>query len=258
MIKRDEIITIVTDIIGKELLEKALTKDEVANGVQFLGTENVEKIAFGVTLTKEFLEKAVKWGAQMCIFHHGFDPRTYKSLYPKFAQERLQLIFKHNLSILGYHYALDAHPVIGNNAQIILGLGAKIVDTLYEEWGFVGQFPQAMQIAVLEKKMSTLVNKPIVVFRSGQKEIKRIGVVSGAGKPNAEHIREMEEKKVDLFISGETSEGKPEMMEESGIAYFVCGHYATETFGVKALCEELKNKFKNNVEYKFIKTGSRI
>jgi dinuclear metal center YbgI/SA1388 family protein len=258
MIQRDNISKSIYDIIGQELLEKAWQKDEVANGVQIVGQEKVSKIALGVSLNQEFLEQAIKWGAEYCLFHHGLDPRTYLSRLPLYLQKELKLIFTHNLTIAGFHYSLDAHPVIGNNAQIIKLLGAKRGESLFEDWGYVGEFDQSMELNTLKERCQKLFNHEILSFESGNHKIKRIGVVSGAGKPYAEHLDEFLAKKIDLYISGETSESVPHKLIESGINYFVCGHYATETFGIKALGEELKQRFINEIELEFIDVPSAI
>jgi len=97
MIKRDEIIKFVYQTIGDALMQKALVKEEVANGVQFLGADNVTKVALGVSANEEFLVKAVKRGANFCIFHHGLDARVWKSRYPLFSQKRLKVIVENKL-----------------------------------------------------------------------------------------------------------------------------------------------------------------
>ena len=252
MIKRDELITFINQTIGNELLEKALQKDEVANGVQILGGEKVEKIALGVSLNEEFLKEAVKWGSNFCIFHHGFDVRTWKSKYSLSSQKRLRIIFKNDTSVLGFHFALDTHPVIGNNAMIIKELGAKIIEPLFDEWGYTATFEKPKDIHDLAHKCQEIFNHEVFVVAGGPHKVKKIGVVSGAAKPYEEQIAEMESKGVELFISGETSESSPHKMMESGISYFVCGHYATEKFGIQALGDEIKANFRSKVEVKFI------
>ena len=72
MVKRDELIKFVYQTIGEDLLKKALEKDEIANGVQFLGAQTVSKVALGVSCSEDFLLEAVKTQAQFCIFHHNF------------------------------------------------------------------------------------------------------------------------------------------------------------------------------------------
>lgn len=258
MVKRDELIDFIYRTIGQDLIEKALLKDENANGVQILGGENVEKVALGVSLNEEFLKKAIKWGTNFCIFHHGFDVRTYKSRFPISSQKRLRLIFKNDITVLGFHYALDAHPEVGNNATIIKKLGGKIVDSLFDEWGFVATLQNEISVHDLAHKCEKLFNHDIFVVEGDSSKVKTIGAVSGAGKPYAENIAEMEEKRVQLYISGESSESTPHRMKESGIGYFVCGHYATEVFGIQELGKRIKDKFGEKVEVNFIDVENPI
>ncbi|MFH2061392.1 MAG: Nif3-like dinuclear metal center hexameric protein, partial [Candidatus Beckwithbacteria bacterium] len=83
-------------------------------------------------------------------------------------------------------------------------------------------------------------------------------VVSGGGKPYAEHLAEMEEKGVELFISGESSESIPHKMKESKINYFAGGHYATEVFGVQELGKRIKEHFKEKLKVEFIDIPNEI
>lgn len=258
MIKRDELIKFINQTIGEELIQKALAKDEVANGVQFLGSEEVKKAALGVSCNEEFLLGAVKAGAQFCIFHHGLDTRVWKSRYPLFAQKRLKVITENKLTVMGLHYVLDSHPEIGNNAMIIKLLGAKIKEPLFEEWGYTAEFEQLQNVEELKTKCAKLFNHEIFSVLTGLKKVKTIGVVSGAGKPEVADIAEMEAKGVELFISGETSEWIVYQMKESGINYFCGGHYATEVFGIQELGKKIKEKFKNNLEVEFIDIPNKI
>lgn len=252
MVKRDELVKFIYQTIGKDLLDKALVKDELANGVQFLGSEEVEKVVLGVSLNEDFLIEAVKAKAQFCIFHHGYDARVWKSRVPAYSQKRLKLITKNDLTIMGFHYALDAHKTIGNNAVIIRELGAKIKDTLFEEWGYTAEFSSPQDVNKLSEKCAKLFEHDIFAVLSGSKKVRTIGVVSGGGKPYEMHLAEMEEKGVELFISGETSESVPHKMKESKINYFAGGHYATEVFGVQELGRIIKQHYKNKLEVEFV------
>ena len=252
MIKRDQLTKYINEAIGEEWFEKALGKDEVANGVQILGSDKVNKVALGVSANEEFFQKAVDWGADFCIFHHGIDPRTYKSRFPTHTQKRLKLVFKNNMTVMGLHYVLDAHPTLGNNAVIIKKLGAKLEEPLFEEWGYTGTFSKAQDVHDLAHKCNELFNHEVFGVEGGNHKVIKIGVVSGAGKPYAEHIGEMQDKGVELFITGETSESIPHAMKEAGINYFACGHYATEVFGVKALGQKIEKNYKGKLQVKFI------
>lgn len=252
MISRDELIQFIYKTVGEEMLTKALGRDELANGVQILGGKEVEKVTLGTSLNEDFLKRVVEIGSNFCIFHHGFDPRTYKSRYPTFSQKRLRLIFQNGITIMGFHYVLDAHSEIGNNAIIIKKLRAKIDQPLFEEWGYTGVFPRVQDVSELRKKCEKLFSHEVFAILSGPKKVKTIGVVSGSAQPEGQHLAEMEEKDVGLFITGESAESVPHKMRESGINYFACGHYATEGFGIQELGERIQNHFKDKLEVEFI------
>jgi len=233
-------------------MTKALEKDEVANGVQFLGGEEVKKVALGVSLNEDWLKEAAKAGAQYCVFHHGFDTRTWKSRFPTFGQKRLRLMVKNNFTIAGFHYTLDAHPTLGNNATIIRELGAEIDQPLYDEWGYTATFNHPQDVKELQQKCARLFSHDILAVLSGPEKVTTIGVVSGAGKPAMAEIAEMEAKGVELYISGETSEWLIHQMKESEINYFCGGHYATEVFGVQELGKSIKKNYQDKLEVEFI------
>lgn len=258
MVKRDEITNYIYKLMGNDLLVKAQIKDDRANGIQIAGSAEVDVVALGVSLNEEFLLKAIADQSNYCVFHHGFDPGTYKARYSRSSQQRLRIIFQNNLTIMGLHYALDAHPVMGNNAQIIKKLGAKIVKPLYDEWGFLGKFSKPQSVHELKIMCNELYGREIYHVAGTADDIQVIGVVSGAGKPTEPYLAELEEEHVQLFISGETSEWHPHRMKESGIHYFVCGHYSTEVFGIKALGEELKKHFKDDLVVEFIDVPNPI
>lgn len=252
MMSRDEIIGFTKKVMGEELLVKAEVKDEMANGVQVWGKEKVTKVVLGVSLNEDLLLEAVGVGAEMVIVHHGFDVRTYKSLYSQAAQKRLKLIFQHELTIMGFHYALDAHPKIGNNAIIIRGLGASLGEPLFEDWGYTGVFGNPKSVEELSAECARLFEHDVFAVMAGPRMVTKIGVVSGAGKPGVMHMAELEKKGVELFITGEPAESVPNLMKESGINYFAGGHYATEVFGVQELGKVIKQEFKEAVEVEFI------
>lgn len=243
MVKRDDLIKFINLTFGAEWLKKAGEKDKLANGVQILGKGKVDRVFLGVSLNQDFLKEAVAAKADLCIFHHGFDPRTYQSCYPLYSQKRLKIIFENNLTIMGFHYVLDAHPQMGNNALIIKSLGAELGETLFDEWGYAGSFSQPQDVTALSKRCSQIFEHDVFAVFSGPKKVKTIGVVSGAGKPQAGELAEMETKGVELFITGETAESVPHQMKESGISYFACGHYASEAFGVQELGLVIKKQF---------------
>lgn len=252
MVSRDELTTFIEQSIGLDLLAKARAKDAVANGVQFLGNEQVTKVTLGVSCNEDFLLEASDAGSQYCIFHHGFDPRTYRSIYSLAAQKQLCAIVENKITVAGFHYSLDAQPEFGNNATIARLFDAKIVEPLDDEWGFVARLPKPLSLNDLSETCAKLFSHDILAIKVGDKKVQTIGIVSGAGKPYGSLIAEMHEKGVELYISGESSESRLHTMQEEGISYFLCGHYATEVFGIQELGKRLKAHYKNKLKVEFI------
>jgi len=257
MVKRDELIQAIHEIIGSDLLEKAQTIDQNANGVQIHGVEEVTKLALGVSANLDFFQEAVASGAQFCLFHHGLPlhPKyhIYNSRLDLSQQKLLKYVFAHDLTVAGYHYALDAHPIIGNNAAIIRKLDAKMTDeTYYEDWGWIAEFDKPQSVEELAVKCSKIFAHDVFAVYAGPKQIKRFGVCSGGARPSGRVMHEIQEKKLDLHLSGEIAEWSIAMAKQAEFNYFSCGHYATEVFGVQELGKKIKEKFKDKLEVEFI------
>lgn len=250
-----------TNILGTPLLEKANKIDHNANGIQIRGEDSVKKIALGVSCNNEFLEKAVKWGADICLFHHGLplsDWGIVNSQLSPFLEKQLKTIIKNNITVAGYHYSLDVHEKIGNNAQIIQKIGAKKLDIpYYDDWGWVAEFENPVFIQELANECSKLFRHDVFMVLGGSDKIKRVGVCSGGARMRVKYVREIQEKNINLHLTGEISETNPAIAKESGFNYFSCGHYATEVFGIKALGEKIKQDMPQ-LEVKFIDVWNEL
>ncbi len=253
MVKQQVLTSFIYNTLGYDLLDKSARVDTVPNSVQIYGIEKVTKVALGVSCSLEFLQKAIDWGSEYVVVHHGLHTSGYlmNGRFDAF-QDRLKLIFSHNLTLAGFHYALDAHPVIGNNAQIIKALGATQQQEYFDGWGYVGQFNSPVSPEALKSKLRSLTKHDIYQVGAGPEKITRIGVCSGGAKPYGSQVMEIIDKKIDAHITGEITEGSPPIAQEARYHYFACGHYATETFGVKALGKLIQQQFKRHLEVKFL------
>ena len=256
MVTRDELISFIEQIIGLDLLAKARLKDIYGNGVQVHGSEQVDKIALGVTLTHDFLEEAVSVGAQFCLTHHGLDLTSHNIVASRLhsgTQSDLKYIFVHDLTIAGYHYSLDAQPDFGNNATIIKELGAKMTgETYFDQWGYIAEFDEPILATELADKLASLTSHDIFTVYGGPEKVKRIGVCSGGAKPYDRELWEIIDMHIDAHIAGEIIEASVGQAQGVGYNYFACGHYATEVFGVQELGKKIKAHFKNKLEVEFI------
>jgi len=243
---------ILSDFVNKTLQVVQPEKDPwVFNGLQVIGKLEVKKIALGVSPSLDFFQKAADWGADLIILHHGlFGPKRPQAI-TKVLKKRLKLLFDFDITLLSYHLYLDKHEKLGNNAQIIKLLGAKIGEKFGEQnglyWGYEASFPKPISETDFLARIKKLCPKTRY-FGLGNNKIFRFGVVSGGGAYN---VVEAIDKNFDAFLTGEIVESISSMAKEAKIHYYALGHYNSEKFGVMALGKKIKDNFPK-LEIKFI------
>lgn len=217
----------------------------MTNGLMVRGKEEIKKIGFGVSASLSFFQKAKQLGCDALIVHHSFNYPPV-NCYDGIFQNRISFLLKHNISLFGYHFLLDAHPEIGNNAQILKAIGAKPVKEYLhrgDPWGWIGEFRKGEELSVIEKKLKSYLSPRALIYRFGPEKIRRVVAVSGCGAPYSGEMQYLLAEGIDLFITGEVHEWNRENFREAKISFIAGGHYATEVFGVKALMEKTKDNF---------------
>lgn len=231
-----------------------------ANGIQVKGSENIKKIAFGVTASVKLFKMAKAVDCQAIIVHHGLRwPDTPH--YDKAFQSRYSSLVKNNLTLFGYHYLMDSHPEIGHNALILKSLGIRkkqSYEIMGNCWGWQGQLANVQSLKSIVRKCENIFGQKPLVYNFGKKTIKTVAAISGGGSPHGRDLQNLLERKIDLFITGEVKEGTRELFREIGTNFLAGGHYATETLGVKALMKKVKAKFKNKVEVEYIELWNEV
>jgi len=224
-----------------ELLDIESFKDYAPNGLQVEGKEKLTKIVTGVTASQALIEAAIKADADAILVHHGWfwekeDPRIIGMKY-----RRLKLLMQNDISLLGYHLPLDAHPEFGNNAQLAQRLDIQVEGVMDEQGvGNFGRLAEYTSLEALGEKIeASLQRKPLLVS-GGDHAIRRIAWCSGGAQG---WISKAADAGVDAFISGEISEHTVHIARESGVHYIAAGHHATERYGIKALGEHIAAKF---------------
>ncbi len=247
MIKRKKLINFCNDYLNISHFS-----DDLPTGLQIEGTENIFKIALGVSASFELFQKAKEINAQMIIVHHGM---FWKNEFPEiknYKKNRIKFLLDNDISLAAYHLPLDAHPVIGNNIQIIKKLGLKKIKPfgIYKgvSYSFSGQYEKPLNFKTLLNKTEKIF-KPerYIVFPYGKKDIKTIGIASGDASFS---IHEAIDKKLDVFITGSSSESIQAITKEEKINFIAVGHYNSEKFGVQALGRLITKKF--NIPTEFI------
>lgn len=219
------------------LLQPAKFRDYCPNGLQVEGRADVGRIVAGVTASQALLDVAVARGADAILVHHGYFWKGEDGRITGIRRQRLKTLLAHDISLLAYHLPLDAHPELGNNAQLAARLG-WLPDGRFGEqdiaWlGSVGEPTTAAQLC--DQLAAELARTPMLVGDAGR-PVRRLGWCTGGAQGYFEQAIALG---VDAFVSGEISEQTVHLARESGVAFLACGHHATERYGVAALAEHL-------------------
>jgi dinuclear metal center YbgI/SA1388 family protein len=230
-----------------EYLVAASYPDYGPVGLQVVGAEEVEKIACGVSASRELFERAAGAGAQMVLVHHGlFWDRDTRVIGPV-MRDRLKALFDADLSLAAYHLALDAHPDVGNNALLAVELGVEREQRVAGGLGFGGRLAERLPVSAFAERVQEKVGRMPLVFPYGPEEVERVAVCSGGA---ARYVVDAAAAGYDCFVTGEADEPTKHAAKELGIHFVAAGHYATETLGVRALAAKLGEQF--GVAWEFV------
>jgi dinuclear metal center YbgI/SA1388 family protein len=223
-----------------ELLSPADYKDFGPNGLQVPGAEDVVRVVTGVTASRELIGRAVAEQAQLVLVHHGLFWDFHPTGLTPVLAERLRPLFKHDIALAGYHLPLDGHPELGNNALLAEKLGCERHEA-FAVIGRAGTFPgDGIAATELFERVREVTARVPTVFDGGPDTVRRIGIVSGGG---ASYLEEAIALGLDAFLTGEPREHVMSLAREAGIHFIAAGHYATETFGIRALGDWLAARF---------------
>lgn len=114
-----------------ELLKINEFQDYCPNGLQVDGGQPIQHILTGVTASEALIEQAIAHNAQAILVHHGYFWKGEPAPLIGMKGKRIRLLMQHGISLLAYHLPLDAHPQLGNNAQLARALGWTDLSPLY-------------------------------------------------------------------------------------------------------------------------------
>jgi len=233
MAGRDEIVA-----YANELLEIERFPEFAPQGLQVVGAPEVTTIACGVSCSRELFERAVDLGAELVLVHHGLFWRNEPLVVDSRLRGRLEALFRGDASLVAYHLALDAHPTLGNNAQLATRIGAAPVGP-FEVVG-LGCTIDAVLVDDLAARVERAVGRAPLVLRGGDREIRRLAVSTGAAGHDL--VRAAHER-YDALLTGEPEEPSAATAHELDIHLIAAGHHASEQFGVQALAAHLAERF---------------
>lgn len=234
----------------RALLDTERFRDYCPNGLQIEGRPEVNKIVTGVTASLALIEQAIAADADAILVHHGYFWKSEDARIVGVKQARIKLLLEHNISLFGFHLPLDAHPELGNNAQLGKHLGFELEAWTGEQNIIAhGRLTAPVTLTELEKRIAERLGRSPLVIGDAGRTIKRIAWCSGGAQGYFEEASALE---VDAYLTGEASEHNVHYAQESGIAFIAAGHHATERYGIQALGEHLAAQFGLTHEYKEI------
>jgi dinuclear metal center YbgI/SA1388 family protein len=215
--------------------------ERALNGLQVENSGKLSRILCAVDACDAAIAAAAARGADFMVVHHGL---FWKGLRPITGRlgRKVRTLVAHDIALYSAHIPLDCHPEVGNNAVLAADLGLEGVRSFGRyrdiEIGAMGGLDLPLD-ALVERVRDRLGSSPRVIGK-GPARTKQVAVVTGGG---AELIAEAHERGIDTFITGEGPHHSFHDAEEWGINVIFAGHYATETVGVQALGEHLRDRF---------------
>ena len=234
-----------------ELLSVDTYADYAINGLQVEGRSIVKKIITGVSANQALFNQAIAKEADLILVHHGLFWNKADNRPIQLMRQRLDILFRHNVSLVAYHLPLDFHLVYGNNIQFAKILGVDFERTHYDKMTklilFLGELDKKMTGDDLSTRLTKRLHRKPFYIPGRTKTIRKIAWCVGGAQSG---LYAAVKAGVDAYITGEVSEPVVSIAHETGIHFFAAGHHATEMFGVQALGEHLASKF--NLAHQFI------
>ena len=189
--------------------------------------------------------------ADAILVHHGLFWRGQDGRVTGWMRQRLGLLLGQDINLFAYHLPLDAHPELGNNAQLgrVLGLQGQ-ARFGEQQLGWLGQsadghgFANAQALAAHVEKA---LNRPVALVDGAQRAIKNIAWCTGGAQG---YFEDAIAAGADAYITGEMSEPQAHYARECGVAYIACGHHASERYGAPAVAAQVAAEL--GLEHQFI------
>jgi len=221
--------------------EEVADAPDALNGLQVANAGEVTRLAVAVDLCAATVQMAADEHADCLLVHHGLFWGGLRPLTGP-AYQRLAGLIKSDIALYSAHLPLDRHPDVGNNHVLARLLGIDVRG----EFGSYHGAPIGVwgERKVAREDLARDLTKQLRiaprVFPFGPTEARRIGIVTGSG---GSLIPQAAAAGLDTYITGEGQHWTFFDAEELGMNVIYAGHYATETVGVRALSDHLRQKF---------------
>jgi dinuclear metal center YbgI/SA1388 family protein len=218
------------------------------NGLQVEGPARVRRVAAAVDAAEYSIQGAVDAGAQLLLVHHGLFWGGGAPLTGRLFR-RIAPLIRNEVAVYSAHLPLDAHPEVGNCAQLLRALDLEPGERFgsYEEHaiGFRVEVDEGRE--AFRSRVADVLGGPVQLLPGGPERIGTLGVVTGGG---GSFLAEAAAEGVETLLTGEGAHHTFVDAMELGLNVLLGGHYRTETWGVQALARRLEEEF--GVEWVFL------
>ena len=214
--------------------------DDVSNnGIQVAREgADVRCVAFAVDASVRAVRAAAAAGAELLVVHHGISWGGGIRRLAGGVRAVVKAALDANLAIYACHLPLDAHPVLGNNAQLAKLMGLRRVKPAFSYHGnVIGLIGEGLRSRVIECLSLLGCSDRLKAAQLKSSNAMTVGICSGGAGEFAEEAKALG---CDLYVTGEASWGDAIAAENCGMRMVCCGHYATEVFGVRAVAKAMK------------------
>jgi len=242
-----EIVQFLDDYLNIHTIE-----DESNNGLQVESPEEIEKIGFSVDACIDVFRRAHTEGCQLIVVHHGLIWGGIKYMRGD-VYKRVKFLMNSNIGLYACHLPLDIHKKVGNNTQMAHLLGLNITGEFgpYKNIN-LGLLCQAdLPLNELTSKIQKTLGD-YTLFQFGGDHCKKVGIVTGSGTVA---LKSAVEQGCDTFITGEPKHASYHTAKENNLNVIFAGHYRTETLGIRALMEKVKEQFAIDTVFIDVPTG---
>lgn len=211
------------------------------NGLQFANSGKVTKLAASVDAGLTPIRRAIEAKADLLLVHHGLfwsPPRPITGS----SHEKIRDLVLGDCAVYSSHLPLDCHPELGNNALLAKALGLAVCEWFLPFQGtpIAAIAESGMSRSELRQRLQGLFPQTFRAIEFGSDRPQRLALCTGSG---GEALPALREQGIDTLITGELRQHHFNLADELSLNLYPCGHYATETFGVKALAQELGTRF---------------
>lgn len=211
------------------------------NGLQVEAPGPVRRVAVAVDATAASIEAAAAEESDLLLVHHGLFWDGNRPVTGR-RYRRLRLLLDRRMALYSAHLPLDVHPEVGNNAVLAreLGIEARGRFGSYEgaELGVWGELRLTRE--ALCARLDDVLGGRVKLIPGGPEKLTKVGVLTGGG---GGFVADAVAAGLDALVTGEGSHHTYFDASESGLNLYFGGHYATETWGVKALGAHLEERF---------------